>query len=441
MTHANSRRAFLKQIGTAAVVSSVGLRPALGGVTESAPPARKQRFIFVFSPNGTVPSEFWPDDEGSDFKFKKILEPLEPFKAQTLIAKGICNEIRGDGDGHMRGMAGLLTGIELLPGNIQGGSDTPAGWAGGISIDQEIKNFLQANAATRTRFGSLEFGVGVANRADPWTRLCYADKNRPVAPISNPYSMFERMYGRSADDEVLRDVLADVQQELQRYGSQLPGAGEKMVAQHVSCVRQMQRDLKAAAEQTMAVPAPELPDGARIDNDNLPQIAKMQIDLLVNGFANDLNRVATLQFSNSVGQLRMKWEGIDDPHHTISHDPDMKVDSQKKLVKINRWFCSQIAYLLQQMSDTKEPGSDRSLLDDTILIWGNELGKGNSHTRQNLPIVMVGNAPGFTMGRYKIFEPMVNHNRLHLSLAHAFGHKLETFGNPKLCEGGPLDLS
>ena len=46
----------------------------------------------------------------------------------------------------MRGMGCLLTGIELFPGNIQGGSDTPAGWAKGLSIDQEIKNSLQSKA-------------------------------------------------------------------------------------------------------------------------------------------------------------------------------------------------------------------------------------------------------------------------------------------------------
>ena len=59
------------------------------------------------------------------------------------MLKGLNNKIRGDGDGHQRGMSCLLTGIELLPGNIQGGSDSPAGWASGISIDQEIRNFLQ----------------------------------------------------------------------------------------------------------------------------------------------------------------------------------------------------------------------------------------------------------------------------------------------------------
>ncbi len=74
----------------------------------------------------------------------------------------------------MRGMGCLLTGIELFPGNIQGGSHTPAGWASGLSIDQEIKNFLQRDPATRTRFGSLEFGVMVPDRADTWTRMVYA---------------------------------------------------------------------------------------------------------------------------------------------------------------------------------------------------------------------------------------------------------------------------
>ena len=43
------------------------------------------------------------------------------------MLNGICNKVRGDGDNHMRGMSCLLTGSELLPGNIQGGSDTPGG--------------------------------------------------------------------------------------------------------------------------------------------------------------------------------------------------------------------------------------------------------------------------------------------------------------------------
>ena len=81
--------------------------------------------------------------KATTFTLKESLTPLEPFKDRTLILHGVCDHVRGDGDNHMRGIGCLLTGIELFPGNIQGGSDTPAGWASGISIDQEIKNFLQ----------------------------------------------------------------------------------------------------------------------------------------------------------------------------------------------------------------------------------------------------------------------------------------------------------
>ena len=63
-------------------------------------------------------------------------------------------------------------------------TETPAGWASGISIDQEIKNFLQRDPPTRTRFGSLEFGVMVPDHADTWTRMVYAGPNKPIAPIA-----------------------------------------------------------------------------------------------------------------------------------------------------------------------------------------------------------------------------------------------------------------
>ncbi|MCP6098969.1 DUF1552 domain-containing protein, partial [Klebsiella pneumoniae] len=83
---------------------------------------RKQRLVVVFSPNGIVPKAFWPDETGADFKLKEILAPLEPFKSKTLILNGVCDRVKGDGDNHMRGIGCLLTGTELYPGNIQGGS-------------------------------------------------------------------------------------------------------------------------------------------------------------------------------------------------------------------------------------------------------------------------------------------------------------------------------
>ena len=69
------------------------------------------------------------------------------------------------------------------------------------------------------------------------------------------------------------------------------------------------------------------------------------------------------------------------------------------------------------------------------------MGKGNSHTLDNIPFVLIGGGFGFgEMGRSLKMEK-IPHNRLHLALAHAVGHRLETFGKTSLCEGGPLNLS
>src|SRR6185437_3315035 len=170
-----NRREFIRRLGmSAAAVPFVLNLPSLGFANQQQ---RKKRLVIMFSPNGIIPTNFWPDEEGEKFTFKEILKPLEPLRKQTIILNGVCDKVRGDGDNHMRGIGCLLTGIELFPGNVQGGSHTPAGWSSGISIDQEIKNFLQRDPKSRTRFGSLEFGVLVPERADTWTRMVYSGPN------------------------------------------------------------------------------------------------------------------------------------------------------------------------------------------------------------------------------------------------------------------------
>ncbi len=211
----------------------------------------------MFSPNGTLPDKFWPDEEGENFTLKPILAPLEPFKDRMLFLKGVSNKVRGDGDGHMRGMSCLLTGIELFPGNIQGGSDTPAGWAKGISIDQEIKNFFQSRAETRTRFGSLEFGVVVPDRADPWTRMVYAGANQPVAPIDDPYQMFEKLYGRVQDQESLKSVLDEVTDDLRKIRDAVSADDRRLLEEHETFVREMEAELRDSAQQQLAFAVPD----------------------------------------------------------------------------------------------------------------------------------------------------------------------------------------
>jgi hypothetical protein len=433
-----SRRTFLRDLGLSAAAAPFILNlPSLGFANQAK---RKQRLVVMFSPNGIVPTTFWPDEEGAEFKLKESLAPLQPFRDRTLTLRGVSDRIRGDGDGHMRGIGCLLTGIELFPGNIQGGSDTPAGWSSGLSIDQEIRNFLQEDTATRTRFGSLEFGVLVPDRADTWTRMVYAGPNRPVAPIDDPYQMFARMYGKVKDRELLVSVLDDVRDDLERIGRRVGPEDRRLLDEHATFVREMETELRASSQTQSDLQVPDLEKGVKHENDNLPKISRMQIDLMVNSFVADFTRIATLQYTNSVGQAKMHWLGIDEGHHDLSHEPDSNEEAQKKLTNINKWFCEQLAYLCQRLAETPEPGGPGTLLDNTTIVWTNELGQGNSHTPDNIPFVLVGNGLGFQTGRSLKF-PDIAHNRLLLSLAHGFGHAITKFGNPDFCGDGPLALA
>lgn len=435
MARPTNRRQFIRRLGIGAAAMPFVLNlPSLGFANSRA---RKQRLVVMFSPNGVVPSQFWPDEPGADFKLKESLSPLAPLRNRTLTLHGVCDRVRGDGDSHMRGIGCLLTGIELFPGNIQGGSDTPAGWSRGISIDQEIKNFLQSREETRTRFGSLEFGVVVPDRADTWTRMVYAGPNQPIAPIDDPYQMFEKLYGRMKDQESLTSILDDVQDDLRKVGSLVSAADRHLLEEHATFVRQMEQELKETGTEKVGHAVPELEPGVKDENDNIPKLCKMQIDLMVNSFAADFARIATLQLTNSVGQAKMRWIGVDEGHHELSHKPDSDADSQDKLTRINKWYCGQLAYLARRLAETPEPGGGGSLLDNTLLVWTNELGKGNSHTLDNIPFVLVGGGLDFRMGRSVKYR-RVNHNRLLLSLAHGFGHHIPQFGNPDYCGDGPL---
>ncbi len=429
-----NRRNLLRGLGaSAAALPFTGNLASLGAGEATG---KKKRLVVMFSPNGVVPWNFWPDDEGELTSFKESLEPLEPFRDRTLVAKGICNKVRGAGSAHMVGIGGLLTGCELMPGNLQGGSGPAAGWASGISIDQEIARFLQSRDETRTRFGSLEYGVMVPDQATVWTRMSYYDANRPATPINDPYQMLRKFYGQMEDRKLVGSLLDDVVDDLHSLENRVNAADRRILEDHTTFVREMEKELRQAQDDgAIGAERPELEPGVR--GDDIPRLSKMQMDLMVHGFAADFNRIATLQFSRATSGEKLKWIGIDESHHTLSHESDEKEQVQEQLTRINRWYCEQLAYLAKRLDETPEPNGEGSLLDNTLIVWTNELGKGNNHTRNDLPFVMVGGGLDFKLGRSLQYKK-VHHNRLMLALAHGFGHEIEEFGDPNFCDGGPL---
>jgi hypothetical protein len=129
------------------------------------------------------------------------------------------------------------------------------------------------------------------------------------------------------------------------------------------------------------------------------------------------------------------WIGINEEHHELSHSGDDDTANNDKLVKINSWHAEQVAYVLDKLAAVPEANGG-SMLDNTVLLWGNELGAGNTHTYKDIPWLLAGGAGGyFKMGRYLNLKD-TPHNNLLVSICNAMGlSDVKTFGIPGVCTG------
>ena len=164
-------------------------------------------------------------------------------------------------------------------------------------------------------------------------------------------------------------------------------------------------------------------------------VGRLQMDLLVRALACDATRVASLMWSTSSSMTRMTWLGISGTHHDLTHDVDADPTSRQQVAAIDRWYAGELAYLLAAMKSV--PEGDGTLLDHTAVLWCTEIADGPTHARRNVPWLLAGSCGGaFTTGRVVDLGGR-SHADLLLSLCHALGVELASFGNPAY-GGGPI---
>lgn len=436
-----SRRLFLRGMGATAV--ALPLLPSLSHSAESE--QFPKRIVFFYSPNGTVPDKWSPTGEERNFQLSEILSPLASIKDDIIIVEGVDNHAgrreNGAGGGHPRGTGSLLTGRPLNrdPDRFQEG-----GWASGISLDQFIANKL--NLGQKTQFHSLQVGVR-SLRTRTQRTISYAGSDAPIFPESDPYALFDRVFADvSTDQAALERIRAQRRSVLDRVNSQLQTFKRKVGAQdrhrieaHLNAVRSIEQRLSQPPPSAETCDVPSL--GQRIDfkaNDNMPTIGKLQMDLLAHALQCDQTRVATLQFSTGTSKVIHTWlgqTGIANNHHELSHSTDNPT-ARAKIVAINKWYSEQFAYFVNKLKSI--PEGNGTLLDNTLVVYLNELGKGRGHSTDDLPIVMAGQLGGlFETGRYVQYDD-VYHNDFLLTLAKAMDVDADSFGDRRYGTGSEL---
>jgi hypothetical protein len=276
--------------------------------------------------------------------------------------------------------------------------------------------------------------------------MIYAGANQPLPPMEDPVKAYQRIFSNaqqsSADLAKLlkrrQSVLDHVQTTLTNLGTKVSADDRVRLQQHQESVREIEKQLLA---QSMACTPPAMPGASSLtDENNYPNVGKLQMDMLATSLACDQTRIASLQWSHSVSQIGFPFLGISQGHHDLSHKDDTDTVSQNFLVQINTWYAQQFAYLLGKLDAIVETDGT-TLLDNTMVVWVNELAKGNIHSHNPMPVVIGGGCQkAIRTGRY-LKVASVPHNNLLVSIANTMGVSLTTFGNPAYCTGPMSGLS
>jgi hypothetical protein len=454
------RRFSLKRRALLAALGAGSIGPFLPRLVTAQDVAPIKRLVLVFQPNGVI-MDTWRPAGGTLVgaplgEMSRSLAAFEPIKSKVSVVTGLNMKSLGF-DNHQQGMGGLWTGSRMLPETeLAKPAPENAALANGPSIDQVV---AQASKGT-TRFDSLQFQVdrtSTGGLGPGWMTGIYAGDSQPILGENNPYKMFDRIFEGfvGGSDEAIaqlraerKSVLDRVALELGEVSSTLGKSDRQKLESHLTHVRSIEKRLVDDAVVGPACEPDELAAALADEKDplanaNYPQMVRLQTDIALLALRCDLTRVLSLQLSYSVSGRTFDWLGYAPPkdlrgstaHHEHSHDWDVTEVSKNHLSDIDRWYAEQVAYLVTSLNEVQD--GSVTLLDNTCVVWGNEIARGG-HQLSDMPFLLAGGAThGMPQGKnFDFRDSKTMHNRLLVSLGRGMGLTLDEFGTTDEGSGG-----
>ncbi len=468
-----NRRDFLRAAGIVGGATALSAwMPRLSVEADVHGPAK--RLLLVTHGNGSVLEE-WRKNPGSPFVdgaalptlTGPILAPLDRHRENLLLLDGIDLAAvftpRGDRFG-ATGNKGHSGSSVLFTGKNGGGRVVGADegtFPDMPSVDQVVNE--------RIGGGRRTLQLAVWNRPlDPRSVYNYTSDAAPLPLQPNPQVAFDEVFrdGFAGIDEGARrrrrrqSTFSLLRGQLGRLRGQLPRGDRGRFDRHVEGLTSLEERLSVGA--VCSTSAADRSAIGRDYRDDTPSTIDAQIDVVLNAFACDQVRVATLQLvpENSWGSaafLGVDWRSLGGGGvHTVSHlqnadpDSDRRSRAVQQMALLNRFVATKFGELLDRM---KAMG----LLDDTLVVWAPGMSHAGYHSNANVPVVIAqGTAGPFRANRYLrwgafeqpadgartygLDERNASNNDLLVSICHAMGlDDITSFGDPRYSVSDGLD--
>jgi hypothetical protein len=386
------RRSFLR--GTLGTMVALPFLDAMTPALMAQSKARPFRFGAVYVPNGIYPQLWHPDKTGSDFEFKPIMKPLEPFRDQLItFSKMKAPDGNPENGGvHMGASAAWLNGVGPL---TQQANYTV------IRSKKTIDQFIADKVAEDTPLRSLQVGtedMGTsAGACDGYpcvffNTVSWRDDTSPLPMAINPRVTFERMFGETGSAKKRlnnlkqkQSMLDSITEETAKLQKKLGAADNIILEEYLTNVRDVELQLDRMEARAASIPEGQAsPLGIPETFDDHMTIT---YDLMRLAFQADISRVFTFMVGHEGSSRSYAHIGIPEPHHPVTHHGD-KPENIEKYAKLTTYQTAKLAEFLEKLKGTSD--GDGTLLDRSIIYYGSGMGNGNAHDRNTPPAVIIG---------------------------------------------------
>jgi hypothetical protein len=452
-----SRRRALQTL--AALPVTAPLARALASPPGQAP----KRLVLLMQTNGTQQSKFWPAAAEAGAAPRPLSSPIldslfnradgsdNGLRAKTNIVRGVYvpwDSVGTNANEHDMGFCRMFTGAQMLN---KGGQP----WGGAASVDQILASDWDVDTLTT---------AVVASSVQPYPKAGY-DHRRSFSylgpatlryPLLDPVQVYRKIFATSSSTDDVRRRLAARQSVLDAVKGNLTEVAGRLgrddagkLDRHLSAVRDIERRLSAtiagrSAGVTCASPPAAPPDLRAMNRrallsgeEYIPELVDRMTDLIVAALTCGFFRIATLQMGFAGAQWTFWWQGIGiDCHEYVAHadgsDEGSSPENTARVVLMNQYYAKQVARLGTAL-DAVPDGDGRTVLDNTLVVWANELGRGD-HNQANVPIVLLGLVGrGLPAGGRVIDAGTQPFNRLGCTILNLFGHTTPGFGDLPDC--------
>lgn len=409
------RRQLLRGAGACAMGLPLleAMSPAVAtATTPTRRPAR--RFVAMCAGLGFHGPHLFPTQSGSEYELTPYLEKLKDHRDYFTVLSGLSHPNQQGNNGHASELTWLTSAQR--PGL--------AGFRNTVSLDQ----LIASRVGLETRFPWL--ALSTSGRSMSWT-----SSGVEIPGETSPARLFKSLFMEGTSEQVAaemrqlqrgRSILDTVNRQASKLDARLSHRDRQKMEEYLTAVRDLEKRLQQSQGWSKR-PKPKVESAQPEDiNDKTDAIGRQRLmyEMIVLALRTDSTRTITFQLSgmNAVPMI----PGVSHDWHNLSHhgkDPskinELKIIEEAEFDTFNEF--------LTQLKAVDEEG--QTLLDNTVVLFGSNLGNASSHSWRNLPVIVAGG--DYRHGSYVAHDendntPLAN---LFVSIAQQVGVNIDKFGS------------